>query len=105
MPLMAVVVYGAMLLALAAGAYAWGRWKAVLWLGVVPWAALSLGADAAWWSGLWDRSTEYEPLPLSMFVIPIWIPCCCAATALGVAVRRLRDRRSSRAGVTGVGGP
>ena len=57
-----------MLVALAAGAYMWGRWKAVLWLGVVPWAALSLGADAAWWSGLWDRTSEYEPLPLSMFV-------------------------------------
>lgn len=98
MPLMAVVVYGTLLLALAAGAMAWGRWKAVLWLGVVPWAAVSLGADAAWWSGLWDRSSEYEPLPLSMFVIPIWIPCCCAATALGVAARRLRDRRRSRAG-------
>ena len=98
MPLTAVVVYSAMLLALAAGAYAWRRWKAVLWLGVVPWLALSLGADAAWWSGLWDRSSEYEPLPLSMFVIPIWIPCCCAATALGVAVRRMRDRRDSRAG-------
>jgi hypothetical protein len=98
MPLMAAVVYGAMLLALAAGTYAWGRWKAVLWLGVVPWAALSLGADVAWWSGLWDRSGEYEPLPLSMFVIPIWIPCCCAAGAIGVAVRRVRDRRGSRAG-------
>ena len=36
-------VYGAMLVALAAGAYTWGRWNAVLWLGVVPWAALSLG--------------------------------------------------------------
>ena len=63
MSLMAVVVYGAMLLALAMGAHAWGRWQAVLWPGVVPWAALSLAADAAW-----------------------------AATALGVAARRVRDR-------------
>jgi hypothetical protein len=71
MPSIAVAVYGAVLLALAAGAYAWGRSKAVLWLGVVPWASLSLAADAAWWSGLWDRSGEYESLPLSMFVIAI----------------------------------
>ena len=97
MPFTAVVFYGGMLLALGAGAYAWGRWKAVPLLGVVPWAALSLGADFAWWSGLWDRSSEYEPLPVSMFVIPIWIPCCCAVTALGVAVRRVREKRASRA--------
>jgi dolichyl-phosphate-mannose--protein O-mannosyl transferase len=88
MSLTAIVVLGAVLLALAAGSYAWGRWTAVLWLGVVPWATLSLGTDVAWWSGLWDRSDEYEPLPLSMFVIPIWIPCCCAAAAFGIAVRR-----------------
>ena len=92
MSLTGVVVYGATLLALAAAAYAWGRWKAVLWLGVVPWATLSLGADVAWWSGLWDRSSEYEPLPLSMFVFPIWIPSCCVAAALGTAVRRWRRR-------------
>src|SRR3954453_12118688 len=93
MPSTAVAEYGAILLALAACSYRWGRWKAVLWLGVVPWAALSFGADAAWWTGLWDRSGEYEPLPLSMFVIPIWIPCCCAAVALGVAARRVTQRR------------
>jgi hypothetical protein len=98
MPFSAVVSCGAILLAITAGAFAWGRWTAVFWLGVAPWAALSLGADAAWWSGIWDRSSEYEPLPLSMFVIPIWIPCCCAVTAIGVAVRRVRDRRGSRAG-------
>jgi dolichyl-phosphate-mannose--protein O-mannosyl transferase len=90
MPVTAVVALGVVLLALAAGGYAWGRWLAVLWLGVVPWAVLSLGADAVWWSGLWDRSGEYEPLPLSMFVIPIWIPCCCAAVALAVGLRRAR---------------
>src|SRR5215210_6287688 len=101
MPVMAVVVYGASLLALAAGAYAWGRWKAVLWLGVVPWAALSLGADAAWWSGLWDRSREYEPLPLSMFVIPAWSAGCGAGGAVGGTVRRARERRGSRSGGSG----
>jgi hypothetical protein len=85
-----IAVYGVILLALAAAGYAWGRWKAVLWIGVAPWLALSLGADAAWWSGLWDRSGEYEPLPLSMFVIPLWIPPSCAAVALAIAVRRVR---------------
>jgi hypothetical protein len=93
MSLTAAALYGGILLGLGAVAYGWGRWKAVLWLGVVPWAALSLGADAAWWSGLWDRSGEYEPLPLSMFVIPIWIPCCCVVVAVGTAVRRARERR------------
>jgi hypothetical protein len=88
----AVAACGVILVALAAGAYVWGRWKAVLWLGLVPWAALSLGADAAWWSGLWDRSGEYEPLPLSMFVLPLWIPSCCAVVALATAVSRARGR-------------
>ena len=92
----AVIVWAAILLALAAGAYAWASWKAVLWLGIVPWAALALGADLAWWSGVWDRSGEYEPLPLSMFVLPIWIPCCCAAIALAVWLRRARETRGHR---------
>jgi hypothetical protein len=90
-----VAFLGAVLLALAAGGYAWGRWKAVLWIGVAPWLAFSLGSDLAWWSGLWDRSEEYEPLPVSMFVIPLWIPACCAAVALAVAVRRARLGRDA----------
>jgi hypothetical protein len=53
--------------------------------------------DTAWWTGLWDRSEEYEPLPFSMFVIPIWIPCCCVAVALGLGVRHATDRRRGRA--------
>ena len=36
MPLIAVAVYGAILIALVVGAYAWGRWKTVLWLGASP---------------------------------------------------------------------
>ena len=85
-----VAVLAAILLVLAVAGYAWARARAVLWLGVVPWAIASLGADAAWWSGLWDRSDEYEPLPFSIFVIPIWIPACCLAIGLGIVVRRLR---------------
>ena len=87
-----VATCAAVLVAVGGGAYVWGRWKAVLWLAVLPWAVASLGADAAWWTGLWDRSEEYEPLPFSMFVIPIWIPCCCVAVALGLGVRRAIDR-------------
>ena len=85
-----VVALGAILLALAVVGYLWGRARAILWLGVVPWAAGALLADAAWWTGLWDRSDEYEPLPLSMFVLPIWVPACMAAVTLGVVLRRLR---------------
>jgi hypothetical protein len=51
------------------------------------------GNNAVWWSGLWDLSGEDEPLPLPLFVIPIWIPCCCAAAALGMALRRAGERR------------
>jgi hypothetical protein len=35
---------------LAVGGYLWGRWKALLWLGTVPWVALALlppGPDRA----------------------------------------------------------
>ena len=60
---------------------------------IVPWAALSVGADVAWWGGLRDRSGEYEPLPLSMFVIAIWIPGCCAAVALGIVLGRAHGSR------------
>ena len=81
---------GAMLLAIAAGGYAWGRWRAVFWLGAAPWAVFALAGDAAWWSGLWDRSGEYEPLPASMFVFPLWIPVCSAVVGLAVVVRRYR---------------
>ena len=51
------------------GGYWWGRWRALLWLAVVPWFVVSLLADVAWGVGLWDRSSEYEPLPLTMFVV------------------------------------
>lgn len=84
---------GAILLALAAGGCAWSRWKAVLWLAIVPSAAGSLGADAAWWIGLRHGDQEYEPLPFSIFVLSIWIPACCIAVGLGVAARRVRARR------------
>ena len=86
---------GLLLLALGAGAYWWGRWRAVVWLGVVPWFTLAVVLDVLWQSGIWDRSDEYEPLPLSMFVIPFWIPAASAVTALGVALSRARGRASS----------
>ncbi len=81
---------GGILVAAAVGGYRWGRWRAVFWIGAAPWAALSIGLDAAWMSGLWDRSEEYEPLPASMFVLPIWIPICSAVVALSVLVRSYR---------------
>ena len=58
-----------------------------MWIGVVPWLALSLGADLAWKTGVWDRSGEYGPLPLSMFVIPLWIPAAAVAVTLGILLR------------------
>ena len=61
--------------AVAAGSYGWGRWVAVLWLGALLWAGIAILADLAWASGLWDRSGEYEPLPLSMFMIPLASRC------------------------------
>jgi hypothetical protein len=73
---------------LVAGGYRWGRWKALLWLGVVPWLTLSVLSDAAWMTGIWDRSDEYEPLPTTMFLVPFGLPITIGLVALGVAVRK-----------------
>jgi hypothetical protein len=75
---------------LAIGGYFWGRWKALLWLGVAPWLTLSVLSDAAWMTGLWDRSDEYEPLPTTMFLVPFGLPILVGLVALGVAVRKAR---------------
>ena len=77
--------------ALFTGGYAWGRWKALLWLGTVPWVALALLSDVAWMTGLWDRSDEYEPLPTTMFLVPFGLPILIGLVAFGVAVRRVRE--------------
>jgi hypothetical protein len=76
---------------LVAGGYVWGRWKALFWLGVAPWLTLSVLSDAAWMTGIWDRSDEYEPLPTTMFLVPFGLPIFVALVALGVAVRRVRE--------------
>ena len=76
------------LLGLLAGGYAWGRWKALLWLGAVPWVTLALLSDIAWMTGLWDRSDEYEPLPTTPFLVIFGLPILIGLVALGVAVRR-----------------
>jgi hypothetical protein len=76
--------------ALFAGGYAWGRWKALVWLGTVPWVALALLSDIAWMTGLWDRSDEYEPLPTTPFLVIFGLPILVGLVALGVAVRRTR---------------
>jgi hypothetical protein len=77
-----------LLLGLIAGGYAWGRWKALAFLGVFPWLALALLLDAAWMTGLWDRSEDYEPLPLTPFMAVFGFPVFAGLVALGVAVRR-----------------
>ena len=74
-----------------AGGYAWGRWKALLGLGTVPWVALALLSDIAWLTGLWDRSDEYEPLPTTPFLVIFGLPVLIGLVALGVAVRRVRE--------------
>jgi hypothetical protein len=76
---------------LVAGGFFWGRWKALLWLGVIPWLTISVLSDAAWMTGLWDRSDEYEPLPTTMFLVPFGLPILVGLVALGVAVRRVRE--------------
>ena len=85
--------------ALVAGGYFWGRWKALLWLGTVPWVALALLSDIAWMTGLWDRSDEYEPLPTTPFLVIFGLPILIGLVALGVAVRKVR------AAPRGAGGP
>jgi hypothetical protein len=76
---------------LLAGGYAWGRWNALLWLGTVPWLALALLSDAAWMTGVWDRSDEYEPLPTTPFLVIFGLPILVGLVALGVATRKARE--------------
>ena len=76
---------------LLAGGYAWGRWKALLWLGTVPWLALALLSDVAWMTGVWDRSDEYEPLPTTPFLVIFGLPILVGLVALGVATRKARE--------------
>ena len=78
-------------LLLVAGGYLWGRWKALLWLGTVPWVALALLSDIAWMTGIWDRSEDYEPLPTTPFLVIFGLPILIGLVALGVAVRRVRE--------------
>lgn len=77
---------------LVAGGYAWGRWRALTWLGVIPWLLLGLLFDAAWYAGICDRSDEYEPLPVTPFMVIFGVPAFIALVAIGVAVRKLVDR-------------
>jgi hypothetical protein len=63
-----------LLLGLVAGGYAWGRWKALAFVGAIPCLAPALLLDAAWLTGVWDRSDEYEPLPSTPFVLVFGVP-------------------------------
>jgi hypothetical protein len=76
------------LLGLVAGGYAWGRWKALVFVGAIPWLALALLLDAAWLTGVWDRSDEYHPLPSTPFVLVFGVPLFAGLVALGVAIRK-----------------
>lgn len=76
------------LIGLVAGGYAWGRWKALVFVGAIPWLALALLLDAAWLTGVWDRSDEYEPLPSTPFVLVFGVPLFAGLVALGVAIRK-----------------
>jgi hypothetical protein len=81
-----------LLVALFAGGYAWGRWKALAYLGAFPWVALALLSDIAWMTGLWDRSDEYEPLPTTPFLVLFGLPVLIGLVALGVATRKALER-------------
>ena len=78
-------------LGLIGGGYAWGRWKALAFVGVIPWLGLAILLDAAWLTGVWDRSEEYEPLPSTPFVLVFGVPLLVGLVALGVAVRKAVD--------------
>jgi hypothetical protein len=78
---------------LAVGGFLWGRWKALAWLGAIPWVVLAVLSDIAWLTGLWDRSDEYEPLPTTPFLVVFGLPILVGAVALGVAVRKASSPR------------
>jgi hypothetical protein len=81
---------------LAVGGFIWGRWKALAWLGAIPWVALALISDVAWMTGVWDRSDEYEPLPTTPFLLVFGLPILVGAVALGVAARKAAPRSAGR---------
>jgi hypothetical protein len=85
-------------LLLVTGGYLWGRWKALLWLGTVPWVTLALLSDIAWMTGIWDRSDEYEPLPTTPFLVIFGLPILIGLVAFGVAVRKARGAPRGAAG-------
>ena len=90
----AIAVLTVLVVAVAGGSYAWGRWIAVLWLGALLWTSPALLADLAGATGAWDRSWEHEPLPMFM-VVPLAVPLFCFDAATGVLLRRARQPRTS----------
>ena len=77
-------------LLLLLGGFLWGRWKAVICLGVAPWMVLALLADAAKLAGWVDRTNDRGWLTLSAIVI---VPLLSALVAGGVLLRRLLAER------------
>jgi hypothetical protein len=71
--------------------YLSGRWKSVLLALVLIPAALA--ADWLAFGAEVTRQDEYEPLPMTPFVV-IGIPIPMLLIALGVAGRRLRERHA-----------
>ena len=93
----ALLMWIAVLVGIAVGAYLWGQWKAVFFIGVAPWLILSVGFDAVWMLEIVDfRDDEREPIPVSLIVIPFGIPAFAAAAVSGVALRRAVRPGSTR---------
>jgi hypothetical protein len=61
--------------------------------GVLRPIGASVLTDTLSMTGIWDRSEEYDPLPLSMFVIALYVP----AATFGVALRGAAQGRPLRA--------
>src|SRR4051812_12609670 len=81
------VIFGLPVLLLIAGA-AWGRWRAVVYVGLAPLLTLAAAADAAWVLGIWDRTDEYESLPTLMYLTPLAVICARFVT-FGVTARKV----------------
>ena len=57
-------------------------------MGVAPLLLLSLAFDAIWIFEIVPfRNDEYEPIPVSILVIPFGIPTSAAASVFGVSLR------------------
>jgi hypothetical protein len=86
--------------------FAWGRWKAVWWIGAAPWLAIGITYDVLWAAGVIDPGGG-EPVPATIGVLLV-LPFLLTAVSIGVVTRkgiRALRQRPAKGAVTNGGAP